>query len=284
MQNKVKSSEKNKKNIRILPGFRISLILTLVWLGLFVVIPMIALVLKAFETGLTGFFDQILTKRVLSAFGLSFYTAAISAFANGVIGLVIAWSLVRYSFPGQKIIDGLIDLPFALPTAVAGIALTSLYSQNGWIGSILDIVGIKVAYAPLGIIISLSFVGIPFVIRSVQPVLMEAQKELEEAARSLGASPFTIFRRILWPQILPALFTGISLSFARALGEYGSIVFISGNLPFRTEIVPLLIMTKLEQFKYADASAIALVFLIISFVIMSSVNICHLRMVRKYNA
>jgi sulfate transport system permease protein len=238
-----------------------------------VIIPIIALVVQSAQIGFTDYFHQISSKRFLTSIRLSVVTAFAASIVNGFIGLIIAWTLSRYSFPGKKIIDSLIDIPFALPTAVAGIALTTLYAQNGWVGSVLAQFGIKAAYTPLGIVIALSFVGIPFVIRSVQPVLIDCQKEIEDAANCLGASKGVIFRKILWPQIMPALISGVSLSFARALGEYGSIVFISGNMPFKTEIVPLLIMTKLEQFNYAAASAFALTFLVLSFGIMLTINI-----------
>jgi sulfate transport system permease protein len=258
---------------RILPGYRLTLGITVGYLSLMVIIPIVALLVQSAQIGLTDYIHQVTSKRFLTSIRLSVLTALAASVANGVIGFIIAWSLVRYSFPGKKIIDSMIDIPFALPTAVAGIALTTLYAQNGWVGSILAHIGIKAAYTPLGIVIALSFVGIPFVIRSVQPVLIDCQKEIEDAASCLGASRAVIFRKILWPQLVPALISGVSLSFARALGEYGSIVFISGNMPFKTEIVPLLIMTKLEQFNYPAASAIALTFLVLSFGIMLTINI-----------
>jgi len=247
-----------------------------------VILPIIALVAQSTHIGFADYFHQISSKRFLTSIRLSVLTALAASVANGFIGFIIAWSLVRYSFPGKKIIDSMIDIPFALPTAVAGIALTTLYAQNGWVGSLLAHIGIKAAYTPLGIIIALSFVGIPFVIRSVQPVLIDFQKEIEDAASCLGASKGIIFRKILWPQIMPALISGVSLSFARGLGEYGSIVFISGNMPFKTEIVPLLIMTKLEQFNYAAASAIAMTFLTISFGIMLLINVFQAINRQKY--
>lgn len=274
-------SKKNPKR-RILPGFGISLGFTIAYLSLLVIIPLTALIIQSLSMDWSVYVHQMLSRRVLSSFSLSLGTSFVAACANGVIGLIIAWALVRYEFPGKKIIDSIVDLPFALPTAVAGIALTTLYAQNGWIGGILDHFGVKVAYTPIGIIVALSFVGIPFVIRSVQPVLIECQAEIEEAAKSLGASSATIFRRILWPQIFPALVTGVSLSFARGLGEYGSVVFISGNMPFKTEIVPLLIMTKLEQFNYSSASAIALTFLVLSFLIMFGINLVQVLYRKRY--
>jgi sulfate/thiosulfate transport system permease protein len=270
------------RELRILPGYRLTLGITIGYLSLMVIIPIVALLVQSAQIGFAEYIHQVTSKRFLTSIRLSVLTALVASVANGIIGFIIAWSLVRYSFPGKKIIDSLIDIPFALPTAVAGIALTTLYAQNGWVGSILAHVGIKAAYTPLGIIIALSFVGIPFVIRSVQPVLIDCQKEIEDAASCLGASKGVIFRKILWPQIMPALVSGISLSFARGLGEYGSIVFISGNMPFKTEIVPLLIMTKLEQFNYAAASAIALTFLVLSFIIMLTINIFQTINRQKY--
>ncbi|NLD93052.1 MAG: sulfate ABC transporter permease subunit CysT [Fibrobacter sp.] len=267
---------------RILPGYRLTLGITVGYLSLMVILPIIALVAQSTHIGFADYFHQISSKRFLTSIRLSVLTALAASVANGFIGFIIAWSLVRYSFPGKKIIDSMIDIPFALPTAVAGIALTTLYAQNGWVGSLLAHIGIKAAYTPLGIIIALSFVGIPFVIRSVQPVLIDFQKEIEDAASCLGASKGIIFRKILWPQIMPALISGVSLSFARGLGEYGSIVFISGNMPFKTEIVPLLIMTKLEQFNYAAASAIAMTFLTISFGIMLLINVFQAINRQKY--
>jgi sulfate/thiosulfate transport system permease protein len=282
VQVKIKTVSKKNPTRRILPGFAISLGFTITYLSLLVLVPLTALIIQSLSMDWSAYVHQMLSRRVLSSFSLSIGTSFVAACANGVIGLIIAWALVRYQFPGKRIIDSIVDLPFALPTAVAGIALTTLYAQNGWIGGLLDHFGVKVAYTPVGIIVALSFVGIPFVIRSVQPVLIDCQLEIEEAAKSLGASSVTIFRRILWPQIFPALVTGVSLSFARGLGEYGSVVFISGNMPFKTEIVPLLIMSKLEQFNYSSASAIALTFLVLSFLIMFGINLIQILYRKKY--
>jgi sulfate transport system permease protein len=256
----------------VLPGFGLTIGITMTWLGIIVIIPLSALVVKSATIDPGSLISQLSSRRVLSAFAVSLSASFYAALFDAVFGLLIAWTLVRYRFFGKRIIDSLVDLPFALPTAVAGIALTSLYSNTGWIGKIIEPMGIKVAYTPLGITLALAFIGLPFVVRTVQPVLEACGKDVEQAAASLGASSWTIFMRVIFPEILPAILTGSALAFARGLGEYGSVVFISGNMPYKTEIVPLLIMTKLEQFDYVSASAIAVVFLAISFVIVFSIN------------
>ncbi|HEX3018966.1 MAG TPA: sulfate ABC transporter permease subunit CysT [Chitinispirillaceae bacterium] len=272
----------DKKRHGILPGFGLSMGITVLYLSILVLIPLISLFFKAAGINPDSFAKQLLSPRVLSAFSISIRTSVYAAFFDGIFGLLVAWTLVRYNFPGKKIIDSLIDLPFALPTAVAGIALTTLYSQNGWIGKFLEPLGLKVAYTPLGISLALAFIGFPFVVRSIQPVLEECSSDIEQAAANLGAPPLVIFYRVILPQIIPAIFTGAALAFSRGLGEYGSIVFISGNMPLKTEIVPLLIMTKLEQFDYITASAIALVFLLISFLIVFMINLLQWHSRRKY--
>ncbi|WP_068775651.1 sulfate ABC transporter permease subunit CysT [Paenibacillus sp. FJAT-26967] len=263
---------RRSKPKRILPGFGLSMGFTVLYLSLIVLFPLSAVVWKT--TGLTfeQFWNAVTDDRVIASYKLSFGASLAAALINAVFGLLIAWVLVRYRFPGKKIVDALVDMPFALPTAVAGIALTSLYDDNGWIGSILAPLGIKTAFSPLGVVIALTFIGLPFVVRTVQPVLQELEHETEEAAVSLGASRWRTFRRVIFPQLMPALLTGFTLAFARAIGEYGSVVFISGNMPMKTEITPLLIMTKLEQYDYAGATAIALVMLIISFVLLLVTN------------
>ncbi|MFC0214664.1 sulfate ABC transporter permease subunit CysT [Paenibacillus chartarius] len=269
------------KSRSVIPGFGLSMGFTLLYLGLIVLIPLVALFLRA--AGLTWpvFWETVTNDRVIASYQLSFGASLVAALVNGVFGFIVAWVLVRYSFPGKKIVDALVDLPFALPTAVAGIALTTLYAENGWIGKLLVPLGIKTAYSPLGIMIALTFIGIPFVVRTVQPVLEELDKETEEAAVSLGAYRGRTFFKVLFPQVLPALITGMTMAFARAVGEYGSVVFISGNMPYKTEITPLLIMTKLEQFDYAGATAIAAVMLIISFILLLVTNVLQARSQRK---
>jgi len=255
-----------------LPGFGPTLGLTLLHLSLIVLIPLGALVWKSSTLSAEEFFAAVTSPRVLAAYRLSFGTALAAAGANALFGLIVAWVLVRYRFPGHAVADALVDLPFALPTAVAGITLTALLAKNGWIGSWLEPLGIQVAYTPLGITVALIFIGLPFVVRSVQPVLQDLDAELEEAAASLGASRWQTFRRVLLPAILPALTTGFALAFARGVGEYGSVVFISGNMPMKTEIAPLLIVTRLEQYEYAAATAIALVMLMISLALLLAIN------------
>lgn len=258
---------------RVLPGFHLSLGFTIFYLALIVLIPLSAIFLKTFTLTWDGFVEAVTSPRVMASYRLSFGAALIGALINVVFGGIVAWVLVRYRFPGKRIVDALVDLPFALPTAVAGIALTTLYSQNGWIGSLLGKVGIKVAFTPLGVLVALTFIGLPFVVRTVQPVLEDAERELEEAAASLGANRWQTFSYVIFPTVLPALLTGFALAFARAAGEYGSVVFIAGNMPMVSEITPLFIVTKLEQYDYAGATAIAMVMLIVSFVLLLAINL-----------
>ena len=257
----------------IIPGFGLTMGFTLTYLGLLVLIPLATVFSKTAAVGWGPFWDIVTEPRLLASYKLSFGAALVAASLNAVFGLIIAWVLVRYSFPGKRLIDGMIDLPFALPTAVAGIALTALYAKNGWFGQPLDLIGLKIAFTPLGIIIALTFVGLPFVVRMVQPVLESLGKDFEEAAFSLGAGPWDTFRRVVFPELAPALLTGFALAFARAIGEYGSVVFIAGNMPMRTEITPLLIMTKLEQYDYIGANAIAATMLFVSFVLLLLLNV-----------
>lgn len=257
----------------VLPGFGLTLGYTLMYMGLVILIPLSALFLRSAALPLDKFWDIVTEPRVVASYYLTFKTSFIAALANAVIGFVVAWSLVRYQFPGRKIIDALVDLPFALPTAVSGIALTAVYAKNGWIGSLLEPLGIKTAYSPLGITIAMTFIGLPFVVRTLQPALEELDAESEEAAASLGASRFSTFVRVIFPSIIPSLLTGFALAFARALGEYGSVVFISGNMPMKTEITSLLIITKLEQYDTAGATAIAVVMLLASFVLLLAINL-----------
>ena len=261
------------KQRSILPGFGLSMGFTLMYLSLIVLIPIAALLLRTTSLSWAEFWSTVTAPRVLASYQLSFGTSFIAALVNAVFGLLVAWVLVRYSFPGKRIVDALVDLPFALPTAVAGISLTSIFVKNGWIGQYLEPWGIHVAFTPLGVTVALIFIGLPFVVRTIQPVLEDLDEELEEAAASLGASRWQTFTRVLLPPLLPALLTGFALAFARALGEYGSVVFISGNMPMRTEIVPLLIITKLEQYEYAGATAIAVVMLVSSFILMLIINL-----------
>jgi sulfate transport system permease protein len=256
-----------------LPGFGLSLGFTVFYLSAVVLIPLAALIIRPWELGLSGFIEEITAPRVLAALKLSFGAAAIGAVLNTVFGLIVAWSLVRYKFPLKRLVDALVDLPFALPTAVAGIALSSLYAPNGWLGAPLMSLGIKAAYTPLGVVIALTFIGLPFVVRTLQPVLSDLNRDHEEAAATLGATRFQTFRRVVFPALLPALITGAALAFARAVGEYGSVIFIAGNLPMRSEIAPLLIIIKLEEFDYAGAAAVGVTMLAISFLILLAVNL-----------
>ncbi|MEC1520489.1 sulfate ABC transporter permease subunit CysT [Neobacillus niacini] len=271
-----------KKRHRVLPGFGLSIGYTLIYLSLMVLIPIAFLFLKASTISLAEFWETVTDERVVASYKLTIYTSFIAALINAVFGTLIAWVLVRYDFYGKRIIDALVDLPFALPTAVAGIALTTIYAPNGWIGKYFEAMGIKVAYTPLGIMVALTFIGLPFVVRSVQPVLHDLDRQYEEAASTLGASGSQIFVKIILPAIFPAILTGFALAFARALGEYGSVVFISGNMPMKTEIVPLLIITKLEQFNYAGAAAIAVVMLVFSFVLLFLINFWQWKTTKKY--
>lgn len=256
----------------VLPGFGLGLGYGLFWLSLIVLLPLAALVMKLGALGWTGFAAAVFNPRVLSALGLSFGASALAALINAVMGFLVAWVLVRYPFPGKRLVDALVDLPFALPTAVAGIALATLYAPNGWFGQWLEPLGIKVAFTPLGILVALTFVSLPFVVRTVQPVLEDLETELEEAASSLGASRWQIFRHVLFPALTPALLTGATLAFARASGEFGSVIFIAGNLPMVSEIAPLLIIGKLEQYDYLGATAIAVAMLVIAFVLLFVIN------------
>lgn len=258
---------------RVIPGFRLSLGFTIFYLGLIVLVPLSALFLKTFTMTWDAFWSAVTSPRVMASYRLSFGASLVGAFINVIFGGIVAWVLVRYKFPGKRFIDALVDLPFALPTAVAGITLTSLYSANGWIGQYLEKIGIKVAFTPLGVMLALTFIGLPFVVRTVQPVLEDAERELEEAAASLGASPWQTFTRVILPGIVPALLTGFALAFARATGEYGSVVFIAGNMPMVSEITPLFIITKLEQYDYTGATAIAVVMLIVSFILLLAINL-----------
>jgi len=257
---------------RILPGFPLTLGFTLCYLTLIVLIPFAALATKAFSGSWEHLWAVISSRRVMASYQLSFGAAALAALFNGIFGFVTAWALTRYRFPGRRVLDALIDLPFALPTAVAGIALTALYAPNGWVGSQLAKVGVTAAFNRLGILLALIFIGFPFVVRTLQPVLLSLAEDVEEAAALLGATRFQTFRRVIFPATLPAFLTGITLAFGRGVGEYGSIVFISGNLPFKTEITPLLIVAKLEQYDYQGAAGIGLVMLLASFAILALVN------------
>ena len=260
------------RSARILPGFNLSLGYTLLYLGLIVLIPLSAAFLKAAGMGPAAFARAVTGPRVVATYRLSFGAALLAATVNGIFGLLVAWVLVRYSFPGKKLIDSLVDLPFALPTAVAGIALTAVHAKNGVVGSLLEPLGVKVAFTPLGVVVALIFIGLPFVVRTVQPVLQDLDSELEEAATSLGASRFQIFLRVIFPHVAPALITGFALAFARAVGEYGSVIFIAGNVPMVSEITPLLIITRLEQYDYQGAAAIAVVMLVVSFTVLLVIN------------
>ena len=257
----------------VLPGFSLALGYSVVYLALIVLIPLAAVFFKSATLGWAGFWRVVTQPRVLASFELSFGASLIAAGINVVFGLILAWVLVRYRFPGKRLIDALIDLPFALPTAVAGIALATLYAKNGWLGSILEPLGIEVAYTRLGILVALVFIGVPFVVRTVQPVLEDLEAEVEEAAACLGANRWQTFWIVIVPYLTPALLTGFALSFARAVGEYGSVIFIAGNMPMVSEITPLMIITKLEQYDYAGATAIAVVMLLASFILLLLINI-----------
>jgi sulfate/thiosulfate transport system permease protein len=261
------------KQRSILPGFGLAMGFTLLYLSLIVLIPIAALFLRTTALSWDQFWTTVTAPRVVASYKLSFGASLVAALINASFGLLVTWVLVRYSFPGKRIVDALVDLPFALPTAVAGISLTSIFAKTGWIGQYLDPLGIQVAFTPLGVIVALTFIGLPFVVRTIQPVLEDLDVEIEEAAASLGASRWQTFTRVILPVLFPALLTGFALAFARALGEYGSVVFISGNLPMRTEITPLLIITKLEQYDYAGATAVAVVMLVVSFLLMLLINL-----------
>lgn len=258
---------------RVLPGFGLSLGFTLAYLSLIVLIPLSAVFIKSLGIGWDGLWEILSSERILKSLQLSFSAALIAALINVMFGLLLAWCLVRYTFPGKRIVDALVDLPFALPTAVAGIALTSLYAPTGWIGQYLEPLGIQVAYTPIGITLALIFIGLPFVVRTVQPVLSDLETELEEAASALGANRLQIVTKIIMPILFPALLTGFALAFARGVGEYGSVIFIAGNQPFETEIAPLMIISRLEEYDYAGATTIAVVMLVLSFAILFLINL-----------
>ncbi len=266
---------------RVLPGFGLSLGFTVFYLSLLVLIPLSAIFIKSATLSFPAFWAVVSSREVVAAYKLSFGASLGAAALNLVFGLLVAWVLARYRFPGRRLLDGLVDLPFALPTSVAGIALTTVYSQNGWIGHVLEQHGIKVAFTPLGVLVALTFIGLPFVVRTVQPVLEDIDVEIEEAAASLGASRMQTLVRVIFPLIAPSAVTGFALAFARALGEYGSVVFISGNLPGRTEIVPYLIMSRLDEFHYADATAIAVVMLVASFALLLVINLLQAQARRR---
>ncbi len=257
----------------IIPGFGLTMGYTIVYLSLIALIPLSTIFLKTAGMGWHRFWTVIVSPRVVAAYELSIGASLAGAIINSIFGFMVAWTLVRYRFPAKSIVDSLVDLPFALPTSVAGITLTAIYAENGWIGRLLKPLGMKVAFTPLGVIVALTFIGLPFVVRTVQPVLQDLERELEEAAATLGASRLQTFRRVIAPALIPAVITGFALAFARALGEYGSVVFISGNMPMRTEVLPLLIMAKLEQFDYQGATAIALVMLVVSFAMLFLINL-----------
>jgi sulfate/thiosulfate transport system permease protein len=268
----IKSTAPSGHRRGVIPGFGITLGTTLLWLGLIVLIPLAALFFKTAELSLAQFVAVVTSRRALHAFELSFGLSFLAAAANLVFGSIVVWALVRYRFPGRRILDAIVDIPFALPTAVAGIALTSLYAPAGWIGGWLAPLGIRVAFTPLGIFIALVFIGLPFVVRTVQPVLEDLNTELEEASASLGAGRWMTVRRVVLPSVMPALLTGFTLAFARAVGEYGSVIFIAGNLPNYSEIAPLLIIIRLQEFRYADATAIAVVMLVTSLLFLFPIN------------
>jgi sulfate/thiosulfate transport system permease protein len=265
------------KQRHILPGFGLSMGFTILYLSLVVLIPLSLLFFRSSALGWGHFWEAVSSPRVVASYRLSFFASLISAAINAFYGLIAAWVLVRYTFPGRRLVDAFIDLPFALPTAVAGIALTSIYAPNGWIGKYLSRMGIQGAYSPLGVGIALTFIGLPFVVRTIQPVLEEMDPDIEEAAASLGANRWQTFIRVIFPTLWPAWLTGFTLAFARALGEYGSVVFISGNMPFKTEITPLLIITKLEQYDYTGATAIASIMLVASFTLLLLINVLQSR-------
>jgi sulfate/thiosulfate transport system permease protein len=268
----------------VLPGFGLSMGFTLLYLSLVILIPLSTVIFKSASLTWASFWHTVSSPRALAAYRLSLAASAVAALVNGVFGVLVAWVLERYRFAGKRLLDALVDLPFALPTAVAGIALASIYAGNGWVGRWLEPLGIKVAYTPLGVVVALTFIGLPFVVRTVQPVLSGLDPAVEEAASTLGASRGQIFRRIIVPEILPAAATGFVLAFARALGEYGSVIFIAGNLPMKSEVVPLLIMIRLEEFDYPGATAIAFVFLVISFALLFVINLLTWRRSRFLRA
>jgi sulfate transport system permease protein len=262
-----------QRKTNVLPGFGLAMGVTLAYLSLIVLVPLSATFAKASSMDLGAFWATVSSPRAVAAYKLTFGASFAAALVNMVFGAIVAWVLVRYTFPGRRLIDALVDLPFALPTAVAGIALTSIYAENGWGGALLAKLGVKVAFTPLGVVVAMIFVGLPFVVRTIQPVLADLDHDLEEAAASLGATRLQAVSRIVFPTMMPALLTGGTMAFARAIGEYGSVVFISGNMPLKTEIAPLLIVTKLEQYDYAGATALAVVMLVFSFVLLLAINL-----------
>ena len=257
---------------RVLPGFGLTLGFTLLYLGLIVLLPLSATFLKASSLGPAEFWEVATSSRALASYRVTFGLSLLAALVNGVFGVIVAWMLVRYEFPGKKLVDAMVDLPFALPTAVAGIALATLYAPEGWIGQWFTKFDIRVAFTPAGIFVALVFIGLPFVVRTVQPVLEQAERELEEAAASLGATWWQTVRRVVFPVLVPSILTGVAMAFARAIGEYGSVIFIAGNMPMISEITPLLIVIKLEQYDYAGATALAVVMLVVSFVLLLGIN------------
>ena len=273
MAERIQAARTRRARRSVIPGFGLTMGLTVTWLCLIVLIPLSTIFLRSAGLGWDGFVAVGFSARAVSAYLLSFGTAFLAAAVNAVFGLLIAWILARYEFPGKKLVDAAVDLPFALPTAVAGIALVALYAENGWIGSLLVPLGIRVAYTPLGVVVALIFIGLPFIVRSVQPVLADLGADVEEAAATLGATRWQTFTRVILPAIAPALLTGFALAFARGVGEYGSVIFIAGNMPYKSEIAPLLIVTQLEQFDYPGATAIACVLLVVSFSMLLLVNL-----------
>ncbi|MDE7008036.1 MAG: sulfate ABC transporter permease subunit CysT [Lachnospiraceae bacterium] len=271
---------KNKRGVRVIPGFGLTMGVTLAMLGTLVLIPLASIFISASRLDFKEFVSVVTSRQVVSGYVVSLSCAFWAALVNGIFGTILAWVLMRYDFPGKRLMDGLIELPFALPTAVAGISLTYLYSDKGWIGALFARIGIKIAYTRTGIVIAMVFVGIPFVVRTIQPVLQKLDRQYEEAAMMLGAGRVYTFFRVVLPELFPALLAGFGLAFARGIGEYGSVVFIAGNIPYKTQIAPLLIMAKLEQYKYSDATAIALVLLLISFLLMLVVNSVQIHMQR----
>jgi sulfate/thiosulfate transport system permease protein len=268
----------------VLPGFGLTLGYTITYLSLIVLLPLAALVLRPTSLSLAEFWNAVASPRVVASYKLTLGASFVGATINAIFGFVVAWTLVRIEFPGKRLVDALVDLPFALPTAVSGIALTAVYAPTGWIGSLLEPLGIQAAYSPLGVTIALTFIGLPFVVRTLQPALEDLEREQEEAAASLGASRAQSFRRVVMPAILPALLTGFTLAFARAIGEYGSVIFIAGNMPMQTEITSLLIITKLEQFDYAGAAAVAVVLLFFSFTLLFALNLLQWWAARRSGA
>ncbi|WP_273792453.1 sulfate ABC transporter permease subunit CysT [Brucella anthropi] len=268
------------KRNSVLPGFGLTLGCTLLYLAVIVALPLLAMILKTASLGWSDFWSIVTSDRALATYQITLSAAAVATLLNGLFGILLAWVLTRYEFPGKRLIDAAVDLPFALPTAIAGLALVTLFAQNGWFGRLLEPIGVKVAYAPLGIVIAMFFTSIPFVIRTVQPVLEDMNVDVEEAARSLGASSWQTFSHIIWPTIFPAFLAGLSLSFARSLGEFGSIVFISGNLPFETEVTPLLVFIRLDEYDYPAAAALAFVMLFTAFVMLLVTNLIQARQLR----